>query len=40
LGVRGAFLWVFIWSLRGTLKLRKLSLVGPDQMDNLLKAHT
>jgi hypothetical protein len=30
---------VFIWSLRGTLKLRNLSFLGPDQMDNLLKAH-
>lgn len=39
-GVRGAFLWVFIWSLRGTLKLRSLSFLGSDQMDNLLKAHT
>lgn len=39
-GVRGAFLWVFIWSLCGTLKLRNLSFLGPDQIDNLLKAHT
>jgi len=38
-GVRGAFLWLFIWSLRGTLKLRNLSFLGSDQMDNLLKAH-
>jgi hypothetical protein len=38
LGVRGAFLWLFIWSLRGTLKLRNLSFLGSDQMDNLLKA--
>jgi len=30
---------VFIWSLRGTLKLRNLSFLGPDQMDNLLKDH-
>jgi hypothetical protein len=33
-------LWLFIWSLRGTLKLRNLSFLGSDQMDNLLKAHT
>jgi hypothetical protein len=39
LGVRGAFLWLFIWSLRGTLKLCNLSFLGSDQMDNLLKAH-
>jgi hypothetical protein len=39
LGVRGAFLWLFIWSLRGTLKLRNLSFLGSDQMDNLLKDH-
>ena len=39
-GVRGAFLWVFIWSLRGTLKLRNLSFLGSDQMDNLLKDHS
>jgi hypothetical protein len=38
-GVRGAFLWLFIWSFRGTLKLRNLSFLGSDQMDNLLKAH-
>jgi hypothetical protein len=38
-GVRGAFLWLFIWSLRGTLKLRNLSFLGSDQMDNLLKDH-
>jgi hypothetical protein len=38
-GVRGAFLWLFIWSLRGKLKLRNLSFLGSDQMDNLLKAH-
>ena len=38
-GVRGAFLWVLIWSLRGTLKLRNLSFLGSDQMDNILKAH-
>jgi hypothetical protein len=37
-GVRGAVLWLFIWSLRGTLKLRNLSFLGSDQMDNLLKA--
>src|SRR3984893_9994777 len=40
LGVRGAFLWLFIWSLRGTLKLRNLSFLGSDQMDNLLKDHS
>jgi hypothetical protein len=39
-GVRGAFLWLFIWSLRGTLKLRNLSFLGSVQMDNLLKAHS
>ena len=39
-GVRGAFLWLFIWSLRGTLKLRNLSFLGSDQVDNLLKDHT
>ena len=38
-GVRGAFLWLFIWSLRGTRKLRNLSFLGSDQMDNLLKDH-
>jgi hypothetical protein len=38
-GVRRAFLWLFIWSLRGTLKLRNLSFLGSDQMDNLLKDH-
>jgi hypothetical protein len=32
-------LWLFIWSLPGTLKLRNLSFLGSDQMDNLLKAH-
>ena len=37
---QGAFLWVFIWSLRGTLKLRNLSFLGSDRMDNLLKAHS
>ncbi|OKO78672.1 hypothetical protein AC630_18690 [Bradyrhizobium sp. AS23.2] len=40
LGVKGAFLWTFIWSLLGTLKLRNLSFLGSDQMDNLLKDHT
>src|SRR5712671_2158656 len=39
-GVRGAFLWVSIRSLLGTLKLRNLSFLGPDRMDNLLKAHS
>src|SRR6202030_3465280 len=38
--VREAFLWLFIWSLRRTLKLRNLSFLGSDQMDNLLKAHS
>ncbi|MHC2621843.1 hypothetical protein ACVIW2_003875 [Bradyrhizobium huanghuaihaiense] len=28
----GAFLWTFIWSLPGTLKLRNLSFLGSDQM--------
>jgi len=32
-------LWLFIWSLRGTLKLRNLSFLGSDQMNNLLKDH-
>jgi hypothetical protein len=36
LGVKGAFLWTFVWSLRGTLKLRNLNFLGSDQMDNLL----
>src|SRR3954447_17032313 len=36
-GVRGAFLWMFIWSLLGKLKLRNLSFLGSDQMDNLLR---
>src|SRR5882757_4341752 len=35
-----AFLWTFIWSLHGTLKLHNLSFLGSDQMDNLLKDHT
>jgi hypothetical protein len=30
---------MFIRSLRGTLKLRNLSFLGPDRVDNLLKAH-
>ena len=30
-----AFLWMFIRSLRGTLKLRNLSFLGSDRMDNL-----
>jgi hypothetical protein len=40
LGVKGAFLWTFIWSLLGTLKLRNLSFLGSDQMDNRLRDHT
>lgn len=40
MGVSGAFLWVFIWSLRGTLKVRNLSFLGSDEMDNLLKDHS
>ncbi|MGY4331097.1 hypothetical protein ACVWWG_005514 [Bradyrhizobium sp. LB7.2] len=40
LGVKGAFLWTFIWSLLGTLKLRNLSFLGSGQMDNLLKDHS
>ncbi|MGY3546036.1 hypothetical protein ACVWZ4_001429 [Bradyrhizobium sp. USDA 4472] len=40
LGVKGAFLWTFIWSLPGTLKLRNLSFLGSDQMDNLLRDHS
>jgi hypothetical protein len=39
LGVRGAFLWLFIWPFLGTLKLRNLSFLGSGQMDNLLKDH-
>jgi hypothetical protein len=31
---------MFIWSLLGILKLRNLSFLGSDQMDNLLKDHT
>lgn len=38
-GVRGAFLWLLIWSFRGTLKLRNFSFLGADQIDNLLKDH-
>jgi hypothetical protein len=30
-------LWTFIWSFPGTLKLRNLSFLGSDQMDNLLR---
>jgi hypothetical protein len=37
---KGAFLWTFIWSLLRTLKLRNLSFLGSDQMDNLLKDHS
>lgn len=37
-GVKRAFLWMFIRSLLG-LKLRNLSFLGPDRMDNLLRAH-
>jgi hypothetical protein len=37
-GVRGAFLAVHLVS-PGVLKLRYLSFLGSDQMDNLLKAH-
>jgi intracellular sulfur oxidation DsrE/DsrF family protein len=40
LGVKRAFLWLFIWSLWGILKLRDLSFLGSDQLDNLLKDHT
>ena len=29
------FLWMFIWSLRGKLKLANLSVLGSDRMDNL-----
>jgi hypothetical protein len=40
LGVKGAFLWTFIWSFPGTLKLRNLSFLGQNRMDNLMKAHS
>lgn len=40
LGVKGPFLWTFIWSLLGTLKLRNLSFLGSEQMDNLLRDQT
>jgi hypothetical protein len=30
---------MFIRSLLGKLKLRNLSFLGPDRMDNLLRAH-
>jgi hypothetical protein len=36
--VKRAFLWMFIRS-SWTLKLRNLSLLAKDRMDNLLKAH-
>ena len=38
-GVRRAFLCMFIRSSGESLKLRNLSFLGPDRMDNLLKAH-
>lgn len=34
-----AFLCTFIWSLLGRLKLRNLSFLGSDQMDNLMRDH-
>jgi hypothetical protein len=40
LRVKRAFLWLFIRSLSGTLKLRNLGFLGSDQMDNLLKDHS
>ena len=39
-GVRRAFLWMFIRSSVESLKLRNFSFLGPDRMDNLLKAHS
>ncbi|MGX1053079.1 hypothetical protein AB7M74_004031 [Bradyrhizobium japonicum] len=33
-------MWTFIWSLLGTLKLRNLSFLGSEQMDNLLRDQT
>lgn len=39
-GIIGAFLWTSIGTLLGTLKLRNLSFLGSDQMDNLLKDHS
>ena len=39
-GVRRAFLWMFIRTLRRVLKPGNSSLLGPVRMDNLLKAHT
>jgi len=38
--VSGSFLWMIIWSLPGTLKLRNLRFLGSDPMDNLPKEHT
>jgi hypothetical protein len=32
-------LWMFIRSSSGTLKLRNLSFLDPDRMNNLWKAH-
>src|ERR1700686_5332101 len=40
IGVRRALLWMFIRSSSGTRKLRNLSFLDPDRMDNLWKAHT
>src|ERR1700738_5412383 len=40
IGVRRALLWMFIRSSSGTLKLRNLSFLDPDRMDNLWKAHS
>ena len=38
-GVRRAFLWMFIRFSEESLKLRNSSFLGPNRMDNLLKAH-
>ena len=40
IGVKRAFLWMFIRSSPRALKLRNLSFLGPDRMDNLWKAHS
>jgi hypothetical protein len=40
IGVRRALLWMFIRSSSGTLKLRNLSFLDPDRMDNLWNAHS
>jgi hypothetical protein len=39
IGVKRAFLWMFIRSPPRALKLRNLSFLGPDRMD-IWKAHS